>query len=170
MKEEIKVLEEMSICSNLISEGKSLEDWIDYFQNKKIIIAEYVKEILKSNSFQPTNRAVYQTALIKGVLFKNGVRFYETIKSESEVRNLLTANIEAFFLTIDKFSREKLIETGLHSIVLVNKLELKGEFFVLDYDGTYLSCWPIPSTTLRFFGWNENNSFLFLNSFISQSK
>lgn len=164
----INLSENILVCSNLVSSGRNLESWIDHFQGKGITVAKHFTEILRSITFQATNGATYETALLKGAMFNNDLRFYDTIKKESVNHNLLTAGVEEFFLTVNEFSKDRLIQNGMNAIILINRFVVNDEALVLCYNGDELYYWPVPSTVDQFFRWSDQGrSFLFLKSFNS---
>ncbi|MEI6378875.1 MAG: hypothetical protein WCO55_04400 [Candidatus Falkowbacteria bacterium] len=116
------------IYFTVTSNGKTGEEWIVYFQAKKITVSDYAKQLLLSPDFKPTTGVTYEIAVLKGELFTDDNRIVKTIRAEADKRGLTKPNAEVACLIRDMFTDAELEVMGLYWIVVMHEP-------ILDSDG-----------------------------------
>ncbi|MFA5024412.1 MAG: hypothetical protein WC523_05640 [Patescibacteria group bacterium] len=105
------------IYFSVTSDGKTGEEWIEYFAKKGYRVGDYV---LRSKDFKPTAGITTEVAVLKGVLFEDKNRITKNIRAEAAKRKLLTPNAEVACLIRDKFTNEELKAMDLYCIVTMH--------------------------------------------------
>ncbi|HPT08294.1 MAG TPA: hypothetical protein PLE28_01200 [bacterium] len=109
------------IYFSVTSDGTTGEEWIVRLESKGFRVGDYVKRVLRSKDFKPTNGIIYEIAVLKGELFSYSNRITKTIRKEAKNRKLSTPNAEVACLIREKFSDKELEAMGLYWIVAMHK-------------------------------------------------
>jgi hypothetical protein len=160
-------IEKDSIISfSVPSDGTTGEQWIPRLEGKGIFIDSDVKEILCSKDFKPTDKMIYEVAVIKGAFFNNDDDITtNNIRIEGNKRKFITPNIELACLIREKFNDEKILKTmGLYWIIIMHRpIKYSGDCPIqlgINCSGSnfFLSvCRTIPNRKLR-----RHNGFAFI--------
>ncbi len=116
-----KKIDNNIIYTSVTSNGKTGQQWIDYFTAKGIQISDWAKDLLLSDEFVPTNGVTTELAIIKGVMFKDSERTVRNIRAEADKRGFTKPNPEVACLLRDKYSNAELEAMGLWYIVTMHE-------------------------------------------------
>ena len=106
---------------SVTSDGTTGEGWITRFESKGSKLTEWVKDVLRSEAFQPTNGITTNIAVLKDELFTDNDRITSMIRSEAHRRKLTKPNPEVACLIREKFTDEEIEEMGLIWIIVMHK-------------------------------------------------
>lgn len=109
------------IYFSVTSDGTTGEEWIVRLESKGFRVGDYVKRVLRSKDFKPTNGIIYEIAVLKSELFSDSNRITKTIRKEAKNRKLSTPNAEVACLIREKFTDKELKAMGLYWIVAMHK-------------------------------------------------
>ncbi len=156
------------IYFSVTSNGKTGQEWMDYFKTKKIVVGDWAKQLLESPDFQPTNGVTTEIAVLKGMLFNDSDRVTKNIRNEADRRGWSKPNAEVACLIRDMFTDEELKTMGLYWIVVMHEpiLDSGGNpnLFSADRsDGSYLGAYYGKPDDR----WNPDNGFAFAISQVS---
>lgn len=112
------------IYFTVTSNGKTGQEWLDYFKVKKTVVSNWAHDLLQSPNFQPTNGVTTEIAVLKGSLFTNDGRVTKNIRVKANKYGLFKPNAEVACLIRDMFTDEKLKAMGLDWIVVMHELIL----------------------------------------------
>jgi len=105
------------ISFEAVSNGMTGEEWIKHLEAKGVVIGDWAKALLRSNSFTPTNGVRYQVRILKWDECSDCNRVQDIIK-EAGNRKLSTAPVELACLIRDMFKDGDIEEMGLSWIVV----------------------------------------------------
>lgn len=110
------------ITFSVTSDGTTGEDWIKRLEGNGHI-GDYVKQILSSPDFKPTDGVTTKVAVLKGTLFGDAHDQITTkeIRTEANGRNLVRPNAEVACLIREKFSNMEIGAMGLRWIATMHK-------------------------------------------------
>lgn len=109
------------IYFSVTSNGKTGQEWIEYFKNKNIDLSSRTKEVLLSPDFQPTNGYTYNIAVLRGRWFINADRYVYNIRADADKRGFTEPNAEVACLIRVMFTDEELKAMGLWEIVTMHE-------------------------------------------------
>jgi hypothetical protein len=109
------------IYLTVTSDGTTGPAWIERLEGKGYRLSDYAKSVLRSADFQPTNGAIYEVAILKGMLFEDKNRVTSKIRTEAAELNLDQAHPEIACLIREKFSDEDIEAMGLVWIVTMHE-------------------------------------------------
>lgn len=156
---------------SVTSDGTTGEEWIARLESKGFRVRDYVKRVLHSKDFKPTNGIIYEIAVLKGELFSDNDRVTKTIRKEAKNRKLSTPNAEVACLIREKFSDKELEAMGLYWIVAMHepiKDSNGGPLLLYAFridNGSWLSTYyDLPDSE-----WSLGYGFAFVVSHVSDS-
>lgn len=148
---------------SVTSNGLTGEEWISRLESKGYSVDPYVKSILLSEDFVPTNGVKSEIVVLKGILFTDGNRTTKNIRAEARKRNFIKLNAETACLIREEFTDEELKSMGLYWLVVMHNLidDSDGDPSLLsvsrDGDGRWLSaCYGRPA-----YRWSHDDGFAF---------
>src|SRR3989344_2458381 len=97
----------------LVSDGTTGPLWIPRLEKQGFRIEDYVKQVLRSPDFKPTNGVTTEIAVLKGVLFEDNDRSTKKIRAEADKRKLEKPNAELACLIREKFTDKEIEAMGL---------------------------------------------------------
>ncbi len=103
------------------TDGTTGEDWIVRLQSKGFQIDDYVKSILQSKDFAPTNGITNEIAVLKGLLFSDSDRITKNIRTEAYRLKFGKPNAEVACLIREVFTDKELEAMGLWWIVAMHE-------------------------------------------------
>ena len=110
------------IYFTVVSNGRTGQQWIDYFEENGIRIGEYAKSLLLSPDFKSTTGIKYEIAVLKGELFDNDNRVTSRIRTEAGTRKLAKPEAEVACLIREMFSDDEEIKAmGLSWIITMHE-------------------------------------------------
>ncbi|MFA6476530.1 MAG: hypothetical protein WCV68_03920 [Candidatus Paceibacterota bacterium] len=107
------------IYLTVTSDGTTGEDWIKILGEENL--SKYVKDVLRSEDFQPTTGVVYEIAILKGLLFNDSDRITSKIRANAEGRGWTKPNAEVACLIRKNFSNEEIEAMGLTWIITMHE-------------------------------------------------
>ena len=109
------------IYFSVTSDGTTGEQWVSRLEDKGFYLDEYVKEMLCSPDFKPTNGVATEVAVLKGMLFATNHRSIENVLSNSKRRKLIRPNTEIACLILEKFSKKQVKQMGLSCLLVMHE-------------------------------------------------
>ena len=158
------------IYFSVTSDGTTGEDWIKRLEGNGFRVGDYVKQVLRSPDFKPTNGVTTEVAVLKGMLFEDNDRITKKIRAEADKRKLSKPNAELACLIREKFTDKEIEAMGLWYIVAMHEPinDSDGDPHLLDAnrdgDGRWLYAyydWPDN-------WWHRDYGFAFAVSQVSQ--
>lgn len=167
---EPKYHEENGVISfEVVSEGKTGEQWDAHFKEKGVKIGDYARQGLLSKDFKPTSGVKYSVKVLKGELFSDDDRITEKIRKEAKRHKLKTPPMELACLIRDKFSDKELEKMGLYWIVAMHEpfKDSDGDPSLLGTDRHGGKPWLNAFLGWSGGGWAREYGFAFLVSQVS---
>lgn len=116
---------------SVISDGKSGEQWIDYFEGKRIVLSRWFKQALRSLKFSPTLNQEYQLFVLKGDQFIDNQRYIEYINQFALKNRLSIPPLEVICLLANKIP-EYFEKFNLISLVITTPIEVDDGYEKID--------------------------------------
>ncbi|MFH1631831.1 MAG: hypothetical protein ABIA47_02270 [bacterium] len=108
------------IYFSVTSDGTTGEEWAERLTQGGFRVSGYAKSVLCSSDFKPTSGVTTEVAVMKGMLFGDGDRVTEKIRSEATKRGFTNPNAEVACLIREKFSDKEIKAMGLRWIVAMH--------------------------------------------------
>lgn len=119
---------EGTIYFEVISNGRTNEQWITYFENEKKDakgqpnrVSDWGKNVLRRATDAPTEALTYKIAVRPGKKIKDSNRITRKIRKDAETRSWKTPHWEVAPLIRDFFTDEELEQLGLWYIVAMHE-------------------------------------------------
>ena len=153
------------IYFSVTSHGMTGEEWISFFEESHIYLIDYVKEILLSKKFKPTDDTTYRVAIMRGDRFftdekRTSLRVY--LKGKKLKFSFLP--IEVVCLIMAKFNRQQLEAMNLFRVSVMHKL-LRTTNYGFQRLGISILDWPFHSLISEYPGilgkWEKGTGFAF---------
>jgi hypothetical protein len=109
------------IYFSVTSDGTTGEDWIKRLEGNGFRVGDYVKQVLRSPDFKPTNGVTTEVAVLKGMIFEDNNQITKKIRAEADKRKLAKPNAELACLIREKFTGKEIEAMGLIWIVAMHE-------------------------------------------------
>jgi len=132
---------------SVTSDGTTGEEWIKRLEDKGFHLDTYVKRILRSPEFKPTDGVMTEVVILKGMLFADSNRFTKTIRAEADKRNLTKPNAEIACLIREKFTDEEIWLMGFWWIVVMHEPVKIDDLYLLLCAHHHVHRYPLLNAT-----------------------
>ena len=109
------------IYFTVTSDGTTGPDWITRLEKQGFRIGSYVKRVLLSSAFEPTNGVATKIAVLKGEFFEAGDRVTENIRAAATRSGFVPPSAEAACLIREMFTDKEIEAMGLWWIVIMHE-------------------------------------------------
>ena len=111
------------IYFSVTSNGKTGQDWLDYFTANKIKVSDWARELLLSNDFEKTitNKVATEIAVLNGMLWNDNDRTIKNIRAEAKQKGWLAPNAEVACLIRAMFTDQELKDMGFWWIITMHE-------------------------------------------------
>lgn len=106
------------ISFSLLSNGRTGEEWLNYFKESGLIVSESAQDILLS--LKATSNVHYQVVILKGAMFFTISPNEDNVIREAKLRSLKPCNLELACLIREKFSNEELLSMRLNELKVMH--------------------------------------------------
>lgn len=159
------------IYLSVTSDGTTGSKWIERLEKKGFRMSNYVKSILHSPDFKPTNGITTEIVVLKGMLFNDDERITKKIRTEANRRNLTEPNAEVACLIRETFSDKEIEAMGLWWVIAMHKpiKDSDGDLILLGAYRSGVGCWLDAYCADPVHRWSHGNGFAFVVSQVGTS-
>lgn len=110
-----------TVYFDLTSNGLTGPQWVERLEKGRYFVHWWVKEILLSDKFIPTNRVTSKVAVMSGSLLEDEYRTTDAVWVEANKKNFKMPRIEIACLMLEKFKPEEFQQMGFNNVIVMHQ-------------------------------------------------